>query len=287
MERVARATAGGAMNDRQAIRRRIVVVDTALEYWITPGASSTPVVLLHPWFGCWQFWDRTVACLPDYTCFAADLYSLGASEWRAVATPAGLAAATVALLDAEGLERCALVGNSMGGIAAQIVAAREPERIEKLVLVGTGASTAGLKPDYRAEIDAWLGDPDGARAEALVARLLARRPPPEELAVYVGAVRGANREFMAAVLTSALGLDLRPRLPAITARTLIVRGALDAGRTREHVRDLLRGIRDSEAIEIPQGGHSVMVDSAEEFVGILRAFLAHGRVEGASRDAGP
>jgi pimeloyl-ACP methyl ester carboxylesterase len=276
------------MKDQQAMLRRIVVGDAALEYRITPGASSAPVVLLHPWFGCWQFWDRTVACLPDYTCFAADLYSLGAREWRAVATPAGLAAATVALLDAEGLERCALVGNSMGGIAAQIVAAGEPERIEKLVLVGTGASTAGLKPDYRAEIDAWLADDaDGARAEALVTRLLARRPPPEELAVYAGAVRDANREFMAAVLTSALGMDLRPRLPAITARTLIVRGALDAGRTREHVRDLLHGIRDSEAIEIPQGGHSVMVDSAEDFVGILRAFLAHGRVEGASRDAGP
>lgn len=271
---------------QELIRCRVHLPETALEYRVKPGASSDPVVLLHPWFGCWQFWQRTVAALPEYTCYLVDLYSPGASDsWGRFARPAGLAEAVVALLDAERLERCTLVGNSLGGITAQIVAATVPDRVQKLVLVGTGASADGLKPDYRAEIDAWLsGDPDGSRCEAFVARLFARRPPLEELAVYVNAVRTANRDFMVAVLRSSLELDLRPRLHAITARTLVVRGELDAGRTREHVCDLLRGISDSVAIELPGAGHSVMVDSADQFDRVLRAFLQQGHVEGATGD---
>src|ERR1700694_2698354 len=40
-------------------------------------AHFVPVVLLHPWRGCWQFWNHTVAGLPERDCYAVDLYSPG------------------------------------------------------------------------------------------------------------------------------------------------------------------------------------------------------------------
>jgi pimeloyl-ACP methyl ester carboxylesterase len=114
------------------------------------GGPVEPVVLLHPWFGSWPFWQRTVEALPEFETLSVDLYSLGASDdWQRFAGPQGLARAVGAMLDALRIERCIVVGNSMGGIAAQALAATRGDQISKLVLVGTGARTVGVKPEFR------------------------------------------------------------------------------------------------------------------------------------------
>ena len=151
--------------------------------------------------------------------------------------------------------------------------------------VGTGASTDGVPDDFRAELSAWMhDDPGGARSAALVRRLLSRDPAPVRMAAYVEAVSSANRAFMVRTLEGVLGHDMRPKLDAISARTRVIRGTLDAARTRAHVRALLLGIRGSVAVELPGAGHSPMVDSADVFVPMLRAFLDGADVPGAGRD---
>jgi 3-oxoadipate enol-lactonase len=240
------------------------------------GGPGEPVILLHPWFGCWQFWNQTVEALPELDTLSVDLYSLGArADWQQFASPDGLAQAIGMLLDKLGIDRCFVVGNSMGGIAAQALAAAHTNRIEKLVLVGTGARIVGVKPDWRRAMDDWISGPsDREFAARMVGALLARRPDdPEEFALFVDMVMNANKAFMGTVLTNAFQLDLRDRLPAITASTLIVRGEFDASRTRAHVEELLAGIPHSRAVEIPGGGHSVQVDSPQAFSGLVRGFL--------------
>jgi pimeloyl-ACP methyl ester carboxylesterase len=237
--------------------------------------QAAPVVLLHPWFGCWQFWQKTVAGLPEVETVAVDLYSLGASEgWREFASPQGLARAVGGLIDALRIDGCSVVGNSMGGIAAQALAAARGDRIGKLVLVGTGARTVGVKPDFRRALDQWIaGEPDRGFTERLVDALVARRPEPGAFEVFVDTVMSANKAFMGAVLNSAFELDLRPVLPQITAPTLVIRGEHDAARTQTHVAELLAGIPGSTALEIPGAGHSPQVDSPEAFVRAVRGFL--------------
>ena len=83
----------------------------------------------------------------------------------------------------------------------------------------------------------------------------------------------ANRAFMGSVLNRAFSLDLRPVLPKITASTLVIRGELDAARTRTHVEEFLAGIPESTALEIPGAGHSPQVDSPEAFSRAIRGFL--------------
>ncbi|MCW2542201.1 MAG: alpha/beta hydrolase fold protein [Frankiales bacterium] len=237
-------------------------------------ADRPPLVLLHPWFGCPGFWDETVAALTDRTRYVPALYSLGDGDWREHVGPAGLAAAIVAMLEQENIDSCDLAGNSMGGIAAQLVAASQGERIRRLILIGTGATAGALSPSYRAAIDDWLlGDPDGFRTAAFVRRLLATEPAPDIMARYVADVRAGNPEFMGATLAAALGLDIRPLLPRITAETLVIRGSLDAGRTPEHVRELVSGIAGSRAVELAGAGHSPMVDSFAAFLATMRDFL--------------
>ena len=247
---------------------------TALEYHVTADGPGEPLLLLHPWFGSWQFWGHVLEAMPERPCYAVDLYSIGKGDWLPFASPIGLADAVLRLLDAEGIERCVLAGNSTGGIAGQVLAAAVPDRISRLVLVGTGASTGGLPPAYRAELESWIAGHGGDDATAaLVGRLLSRRPADDEFDVYVREVSGANRDFVATTLRSTLQLDLRPRLPRISAQTLVIRGDRDAARTPEHVAALLAGIPGSTAVEIPGGGHSPMVDSADLFIDVVRRFL--------------
>jgi pimeloyl-ACP methyl ester carboxylesterase len=87
------------------------------------------VVMLHPWYGCFRFWDRTVEALPEYETFALDLYSLGArAGWEKFASPVGLSRAVEAFADALRLERFSVIGNSMGGITAGArFASRRPD----------------------------------------------------------------------------------------------------------------------------------------------------------------
>jgi pimeloyl-ACP methyl ester carboxylesterase len=270
---------GTVISGAEMVEGRVEVGGAALAYHHRPALHdrrSAPVILLHPWFGCWQFWRRTVDALPEFDTYSVDLYSLGASrDWQDFAGPGGLARAVGSLIDALNAGRCHVIGNSMGGIAAQALAAERGHQIDKLILVGTGARTFGVKPDFRKVLDDWIaGDEDRDFTERLVGALLARRPESaEEFEIFVDTVARANKAFMGKVLSTAFGLDLRPVLPKITASTLVMRGARDVARTKEHVDELLAGIPSCAAIEIPGGGHSPQVDSPEAFCRAVRGFL--------------
>ena len=131
-----------------------------------------------------------------------------------------------------------------------------------------------MKPEFRRALDDWIaGEADRDFTERLVDALLARRPTQSEFDQFVKTVVKANKAFMGAVLNRAFDLDLRPELPKITASTLVMRGELDAARTRAHVEELLAGIPESTALEIAGAGHSPQVDSPEAFSRALRGFL--------------
>jgi pimeloyl-ACP methyl ester carboxylesterase len=75
---------------------------------------------------------------------AVDLPGFGASDrpWPFDYSVAGEAEALVGYLDARGLSRVALVGNSLGGSTVMAVAARHPSRVSALVLVAPATSHA-------------------------------------------------------------------------------------------------------------------------------------------------
>jgi 3-oxoadipate enol-lactonase len=257
----------------------VPVENQELRYERHPAAGVSnrdPVVMLHPWFGCTRFWDHTVAALPDRERFVVDLYSLGGKPgWQEFAGPLGLSRAVETFADGVGLDRFSVIGNSMGGIAAQELASRLGARVSKLVLVGTGARIVGVKPAWRKAMDDWMaGEVDRAFTARMVDALIARRPSqPKEFETFVDAVEAANKGFMGTVLKTAYDLDLRPVLPRISAPTLVVRGALDAARTPEHVAELVAGVPNIQAHEIPNAGHSPQVDSSEAFCPVVRRFL--------------
>lgn len=228
-------------------------------------ADRPPLLLLHPWFGCWQMWEP-LAARWDMPVHAVDWYSVAAGrsaeEWSKWASPDGLLRAVTALLDDQQLSQVDVVGNSVGGIVAQLLAIEQPERVHRLVLIGAGAALHGPPTPFGTLVDRWITRPDERHdlARELVDALVARPHPPDARRRYLAAVEAADPDFISAVLVAARQVDLRPRLAAITAPTLVIRGEHDTARSRAHVADLVSGIRDVRAIELAGLGHSPMVE---------------------------
>jgi pimeloyl-ACP methyl ester carboxylesterase len=133
--------------------------------------DGSPVVLLH-------------AGIADRTMWSEQLEPLAASGHRAIAMDMpgfGEAPVTDPLapwedvletLDALGVERAALVGNSFGGAVAVCVAMEAPERVEALVLVSAPAPGIDPSPEleaaWAAEEEALEGDDVDAAVAAVV-----------------------------------------------------------------------------------------------------------------------
>jgi pimeloyl-ACP methyl ester carboxylesterase len=105
---------------------------------LVSGTGPEHVVCLHGLgSGKVSFFETISALAPDFTVHAIDLPGFGASAKPARASydAAFFARATTAYLDAVGLDRAHLVGNSMGGRAAIELGLREPNRVATLSLL--------------------------------------------------------------------------------------------------------------------------------------------------------
>lgn len=250
------------------------------EHLVTTSSAATPapVLLLHPWFGCRLMWQPLADRL-DASSYAVDWYSLadvGVPEsWAPWASPSGLARAALAVLDERGVTQADVVGNSVGGIVAQLLAADHPDRVRRLVLIGTGAALGGPPTAFGAMVSRWIERPDArpTLVGQLVDALVAVPHPKDARERYVDAVLAADPDFLAAVLSASRGTDLRPRLRDITAPTLVIRGEHDTARTREHVAELVAGIADAHAVELPGLGHSPMVEDPHAVAALVLAHL--------------
>jgi abhydrolase domain-containing protein 6 len=101
-------------------------------------AAAPPIVLLHG-IGHWTqaAWDSIAPLLaPDYRIVALDLPGFGESSKPDVRYDLAFFTRVIGtLVDRLGLDRFALVGNSLGGLIAASYAAEQPERVSVLGLI--------------------------------------------------------------------------------------------------------------------------------------------------------
>ena len=105
--------------------------------------GGLPVMLIHgsgPGVSAWANWRQAIPALArDRRVIAPDMVGFGYTD-----RPAGIQYSMdtwvrqgLDLLDALGLEKVHLVGNSFGGSLAMALAIRAPERVQRLVLMGS------------------------------------------------------------------------------------------------------------------------------------------------------
>lgn len=100
------------------------------------GGGGPPLLLIHGWPGSWYYWRLVMSALArEFEVVAVDQRGIGLSgkpeEGYDTATLAG---DMVALMDALGHRRFAVVGVDTGMLIAYAVAADHPDRVERLVV---------------------------------------------------------------------------------------------------------------------------------------------------------
>jgi pimeloyl-ACP methyl ester carboxylesterase len=251
--------------------------------------DGPPVILIHGLSGCWQNWLENIPHLARrHRVVALDLPGFGESELPQdeISIP-GYGRFVDAFLGQIGVERAALIGNSMGGFIAAEVAISHPSRVEKLVLV----SAAGLMRVGNARLTALeraarLFHP--ATAAVLARRdYLVRRPKLRRRILY-GIVRypdriepelvyevasGAGKPGFLDALNAITKYDFADRLPDVSVPTLIVWGRNDMIVPVSGAYEYERLIPNTRLEIFEDTGHVPMLERPARFNQLVEEFL--------------
>jgi esterase len=239
----------------QPPRKQRVAIATGLQLHVVEwGASGgPPIVFLHGGAHDSSRWSEVCRRLPQrYRCIVPDQRGHGASE-RAADGDYSCEAQTedlAALLEALAIDRCALVGHSMGGLNALRFAGLRPECVSALVLVDVSTDTreAGLKALERSRGRAPAPDPSVP-------------PPPFDLRLLdFVPTYGGDAEERRALLTAS------------QAPLLVLRGAKSKILSLDVAQNAAR-LGRGRVVEIPNAGHDVANHNPEAVTAALIEFL--------------
>ncbi len=188
----------------------------------------------------------------------------------------------LALMDAAGLARVALVGHSFGSLIALEAAARAPQRISHLVLVATAfpmkVSTALL--------DASLNEPLKAIDSVNVFSHSMLAPPPSALGPGTW-LYGGSKALMRRVLASNLSVNLfytdfkacdtytggEVAMQKVDAPTLFVLGRRDQMTPTKAAQSLIDHAKKGQVVLL-DAGHQMMTEAPDGVLFAIRDFLA-------------
>ncbi len=248
--------------------------------------SGPPVVLIHgsgPGVSAWANWRLTLPTLAEsFRVIAPDVLGFGYTD-RPPNARYDLGAWTdhlVGFLDALGLERVSLVGNSFGGALALSLATRHPERVDKLVLMGS----IGVPFDLTPGLDAvWGFEPSLGNMRALIDVFTHNRAPVDDnlAQLRLGAatrpgVQEAYRTMFPAPRQAAIAaLTINDdRISAIQRRTLVVHGRNDQVIPVSNSLRLHKLIDDSRLHVFDSCGHWVQIEHEAAFNRLISDFLS-------------
>lgn len=242
--------------------------------------EGPPLVLLHGWPCNSREWRRQLDALSDeFTVVAWDAPGAGrSSDPPETFGLADWADCLAAFIDALGLERPHVAGLSFGGGLALELFRRHPAVPRTLILTSAYAGWAGSLPAevVQERLQLMLRNcelPSDRWAPAWIETLLAEDASTEMVAelmliaseLHPAATRVAMRAFAEA--------DLREVLPRIDVPTLLLYGERDVRAPKDVWGPLHEGIRRSKLVLIPDVGHMIDIEAADQFNAEVRDFL--------------
>ena len=103
---------------------------------VVTGGSGPALLLIHGWPGSWYYWRLVMPALAqDFSVVAVDQRGIGLSDKPETGYDAGtLAGDCIAVMDALGHERFAVVGVDTGMLIGYALAADHPDRVDRVAL---------------------------------------------------------------------------------------------------------------------------------------------------------
>ena len=222
-------------------------------------AGATPIVHLHGFGISGRYLVPAAERLaPYYPTYVPDLPGYGRSHKpKRTLTIPELAVALAAFLDAVGVERAVLLGNSMGCLIAVEFAHAFPDRIERAILVSPAGGPHN-QPIYR-------GLPqlarDGLRETP---RMLPVAVPDYVRFGPVSSLRLFHAMTRYPTIERALGLEL-PMLAVVGVRDPLI--------SKERMRELLERKPNLTLVFHNSAAHAINFSHPEELAGVVRAWL--------------
>lgn len=225
---------------------------------------------------CWILQSRWFA-RHGYTVLAPDLPGHGRSAGDPLPSIEALADWAMALLDALGVQRAAVIGHSMGSLVALELAARFPGRIDRLALLGTSLPM----PVARALLDACRDDEPRAVEMVNTGSFSAA-------ARFGGSalpglwLPGLNRRLMQRQKPGVFHVDMaacnayaRPvdSLARLALPVLMLAGSQDRMTPPRAARTLQAQISNARVLDIEGSGHALMAERPDAVLDALITFL--------------
>jgi lipase len=244
--------------------------------------DGAPVLALHGVTGHGaRFRDLAERGLPELRWLAPDLRGHGRSTWDAPWGAEQHVDDLLGVLDAEGIERCAVVGHSFGGFLATHLAARAPQRVSLAALIDPAIAQGGQEMLEAAE-ETRRDEGWESREEALRARSEGR--PPQALpyvasdldeALEQGADGRWRLRFCRSTVIAAWSEIARPTvsLSGFDGELLLI-PALQDGMVGDDLVEALRGdLGERLSVRGIEAGHMIYWDAFDELVDVLRPAL--------------
>lgn len=212
---------------------------------------------------------------------ALDLPGHARSDGPPLPDVEALADWTLAVLDAAGVERAALVGHSMGSLIALEAAGRAPQRVMRLVMVGTAYPMKVSEALLTTSRDQPLKAIDMVNAFSLSS--LASKPSHPGPGAWL---HGGNRALMRRVQAGQTGLNLfhhdfgvcdryaggMDAAARVTCPAHLVLGSADQMTQPKAARELATALKAQ--VHTLASGHSLMQEQPDAILTTLRAALA-------------
>ncbi len=271
-------------NDSPEIANNIEAGGIRTNYHDT--GSGEPVMLIHgsgPGVTAWANWRLAIPALAErYRVIAPDMLGFGYTD-----RPANVTynldtwlGHTVAFMDALGLDKVNLVGNSFGGALSLALTIRHPERVSRLVLMGAAGVSFELTPGLDT---AWGYEPSVENMRALLDLFAYDRSlVTDELAElrYKASVQPGFQEAYASMFPAPrqrwidmLASD-EDDIRAIDQRTLVIHGREDRILPLATSLRLAELIRRSELHVFGCCGHWTQIEHAARFNKLVSDFVA-------------
>ena len=253
--------------------------------------SGAPVLLIHgsgPGVTAWANWRLVMPALAESRrVIAPDMAGFGYTERRPgeVYTMDGWVAHAIGVLDALGIERTDLVGNSFGGAIALALAIRHPERVRRLVLMGS----VGVPFEITQALDAVWGYQPSLEAMRGLLDLFAfdRSLVNDELARlrYEASIRPAFQESFGAMFPAPRQrwvdamVSREADIRALPNPTLVIHGRDDKVIPLQTSLTLSSWIPRSQLHVFGQCGHWTQIEHASRFARLVGDFLAEATTD--------
>ncbi len=233
--------------------------------------SGKPLLLLHGWGVSCQAFRPLFMRLAEYRDVRAiDFpgFGLSAPPPSAWGTPE-YAEMLEALIGLWGIKAPDILAHSFGARVALQLAKKHPESAGSMVLTGA----AGIRP--KSNVPIWK------QAVSRLGKTAGKFGPPgawlkEKLYAKIASADYRNAGAMRPILVKVVNEDMRPILPDIHHRILLLWGEKDMDTRLEAGRIMNAGLDNSALVVMEGCGHYAFMDKPDEFYSHLKQFWALG-----------